>query len=93
MTRDLFGQAAPDDAIRIIDGACFDLVLHAETDKAILVSADGREANAAWLPKSRIEIFRGDLATRGTRKSGQIVRLQVIRVTVPEGLAKEKGLI
>jgi hypothetical protein len=70
-----------------------DLVLHHETDRAILVSADGKEASAAWLPKSRVEVFRGDLATRGTRKSGQLVRLPVVTVSIPEALAREKGLL
>ena len=70
-----------------------DLVLHYETDKAVLVSADGSEARAAWLPKSRIELYRGRLNAEGIKRSGQLVRLPVVTVTVPEGLAKEKGLI
>jgi hypothetical protein len=70
-----------------------DLVLHAETEKAILVSPDGTEARAAWLPKSRVEIYRGGLNANAIKRSGQRVVLPVITVTVPEGLAKEKGLI
>lgn len=70
-----------------------DLVLHHETDLAIKVSVDGAEARAVWFPKSRVEIFRGNLDTRGTRSTGQLVRLPVITVTMPERLAREKGLL
>ena len=56
------------------------LTKHAETEKAILVSATGDKADAEWLPLSQIEI-----ETIG--KGG------VFEVTMPEWLAMEKGLI
>ena len=61
---------------RIIDIECFK---HAETDKAILISDNGDEEHAVWLPKSQIEI-EGD-------------QDDILTVTLPEWLAMEKGLI
>lgn len=106
MTRDTYDMFGDPDRGRFgygpkIKGASydFDLVLHHETSPnesdsgAILVSSDGMESRAVWLPKVRIDVFRGSLKTPATRKSGQRVVLPVITVTVPESLAKEKGLI
>lgn len=55
------------------------LKLHAETKLAILVSDDGVEKNAVWLPKSQIEYTEP--------KNG------VTEVTLPEWLATDKGLV
>lgn len=55
------------------------LQLHHETDKAILVSDDGEQDNAVWVPKSQVEIER--------KKGG------LVEVTMPEWLAQEKELI
>ena len=52
---------------------------HHETTKAILFSDDGDEKNAIWLPKSQIEVEDKDPPT--------------CIVTLPEWLAKDKGLI
>jgi hypothetical protein len=61
----------------LIDIVC---TLHAETEKAIFVSDDGEKDNAVWLPKSQIEYeLRG--------RTGSTI------VTMPEWLAKDKGLI
>lgn len=54
--------------------------LHHKSAKAILVSDDGDEANAVWLPLSQIEI--DDQGKNG-----------VVTVTVPEWLAIDKGLV
>lgn len=54
------------------------LVIHHETDKAVLVSETGERSSAVWLPKSRIEIERQD---------------KVALITVPERLAIDKGLV
>lgn len=53
--------------------------IHMTTERAILVSDDGDDEKAVWLPLSQIEVERqsGGFAT----------------VTVPEWLAKNKGLI
>jgi len=53
--------------------------MHAETKLAILVSDDGVEKNAVWLPKSQIEYAE-------TKKG-------VVEVTLPEWLATDKGLV
>ena len=102
-TRDMFdpperGRFGDNESIRGNDSVranlCdLDLVLHYETPKAILVSSDGKEARASWLPKYAVEIHRGALTTRGTKKSGQLVTLPIITVAMPERLAKEKGLL
>lgn len=55
------------------------VALHHETDKAVLVSNDGDREKAIWLPKSQIEV---------EHKQGNVVV-----VTLPEWLAKDKGLI
>ena len=69
------------------------LVQHHETDRAVLVSADGDEARAVWLPKSRVEIERKQEFVIGKAKGGQKIRLPSVTVTVPEALAVEKGLL
>lgn len=55
--------------------------LHAETDKAILFSDTADKKDGVWIPKSQCE-FEHD--------GGQA---RFITVTLPEWLAKEKGLI
>jgi hypothetical protein len=59
------------------------VVLHADPTSAlaILVSDDGDEDNAVWLPRSQIEY--DEKARKG----------DVITVTLHEWLAKDKGLI
>lgn len=69
------------------------LVLHHQTDRAVLVSITGEEARAVWLPKSRIEVERTGGGIVGTRKDGAQMSLETVVVTVPEGLAKDKGLL
>lgn len=69
------------------------LVLHHATERAILVSMDGEESRAVWLPKSRCEFEQHRSGTEGRRKNGQAVRLPFATVTLSQGLAKEKGLI
>ena len=54
--------------------------LHHRTAKAVLVSSDGERDEAIWLPLSQIEIT-------GPDKHG------VVEITLPEWLAKDKGLI
>lgn len=36
----------------------FEMAMHAETEKAILVSLTGDEADAVWLPKSQVEFTK-----------------------------------
>lgn len=76
-----------------------ELVLHAEThpgnsDKgAILISDNGDEARAKWIPKSLAQVERSGRSVPGTRKNGQKVQLQAVTVTVPNWVATEKGLM
>ena len=57
------------------------LVVHHETDRAILVSDDGDRGKAEWLPLSQIHIARE--WTEGDDEG--------IEVEVPLWLAEEKG--
>ena len=54
--------------------------LHHETDKALLVSDNGDEARAKWLPKSQVE-------TNSKTSEG------IVDLTMPVWLAKDKGFI
>ncbi|MBT9385512.1 hypothetical protein KM176_16680 [Pseudooceanicola sp. CBS1P-1] len=56
-----------------------EMQIHAQTLRSVLVSDDGEEANAVWLPLSQIELVR--------RRGGIAI------VTLPEWLAIEKGLV
>jgi hypothetical protein len=68
-----------------------DLVLHHRTDKGLLVSRDGLEASAVWLPRSACEVVPNGFAV-GTLRNGQRARLPQISVTLPDHLAVAKGL-
>lgn len=54
------------------------VILHAETEKAALVSDTGCEDDAVWLPKSKIEMVQDGGCWE---------------VTLPEWLAKDKELV
>lgn len=58
------------------------LALLAETDAAILVSDDGTEKKAVWVPKSQVEIER--LKPSGSNEA---------IVTMPLWLATERRLV
>lgn len=60
------------------------VVLHHETEKAVLVSDDGVRSRAVWLPKSAIEIIE-----EGPTALGQ----KYHTITLPERLAIDKGLV
>lgn len=64
-----------------------DLTLYkrAETALAILVSDDGVEKHAVWLPKSQIEYAPVDSGVGGAKN--------IVLVTLPEWLAIERGLV
>ena len=49
------------------------------TDRAVLVSSDGDVEKAVWLPLSQVEI--------------EMKRLPIAEITMPEWLAKQRGLI
>lgn len=53
--------------------------LHHQTPEAFLVSETGDAKKAVWLPKSQVEV--------------EVIRGDIVEVTMPEWLAEEKGLI
>jgi hypothetical protein len=76
------------------------LALHVETPAkgkfnqgAILVSDNGDETRAVWIPKSLCEFERSNSFLTGKRKNGSSLKLQFVTVTLSERFAKEKGLI
>jgi hypothetical protein len=71
----------------------FEMVLHYDTGKAVLVSDTGEEKRAVFLPKSQIEIHKQDKTSPAVKRDGQRTVLPVVTITVPEWLAKDKGLI
>ena len=46
-----------------------------------------------WIPHSKVEVLKKESILPGVRRNGQTVRLACIVVTMPEWLAREKGLI
>jgi hypothetical protein len=68
----------------------FELQLHWETDKALLVSDTGIKEQAVWLPKSKIEFEMIGATVGGADKGNAGGRVQV---QCPEWLAIEKGLL
>lgn len=76
------------------------VALHHETQQgdldrgAVLVSKDGEETSAQWIPKSRLQKFeRRHSFLTGHKRNGQSIRLPCAVVTLPEALAVEKGLL
>jgi hypothetical protein len=60
-----------------------DCIYHTETEKAILVSEDGDEDNARWLPKSKIEYDDESALRRGDH----------ITISVERWLAEREWLV
>jgi hypothetical protein len=69
------------------------MALHYDTGKAVFVSSTGEEAKAIWLPKSQVEILNEGKTCGAIDKRGQHVTVPLVKITVPEWLAKDKGLI
>lgn len=108
MSRDTFDRFAPSDRGRFGDNeyrsdsptsqARSDLIdvtlaLHHETPKAWLVSQDGNEKRALWLPKSLCDVVKSGRQQGGVRRNGQTCNLDIVFVTMRQSFAKEKGLI
>ena len=68
-----------------------DVLRHHETKDAILVSRDGLEANAVWVPKSLCEIAYGGVGM-GKLRNGRPLKMRQLTLTLPERVAIEKGL-
>lgn len=84
---------AEDDRVVKSDLHDFEMILHYDTGKAVLVSDTGEEKRAVFLPKSQVEIHRHDKTSPAIKRDGQRTVLPVITITIPEWLAKDKGLI
>lgn len=69
------------------------MALHYDTGKAVLVSETGEEAKAVWLARSQIEIAPTAQQTDAVKKDGEIIKVPLVTVTLPEWMAKQKGLI
>lgn len=67
------------------------VALHAQTDKAILVSEFGDEKKAKWIPKSQIEIERTDRFVQPQGVSTK--KFSAIVIAIPEWLAVRNGLL
>lgn len=87
-----FASDRPTSAVRsnLVDVT---LALHFETPKAFLLSQDGNEKRAFWLPKSQCEMARSGRKQGGYRRNGQPCDLDIVFVTLRQYLAREKGLI
>lgn len=67
------------------------LALHAETERAVLVSETGDEKKAVWIPKSQCEVEQtGKFCQQGNAVGTR--KYPVVIVTLPEWQAINKGL-
>ena len=67
---------------------------HFDSPKSVLVSIDGDNAHAKWIPKSLIEsIDLTGKTTKGTDRGGYKVTLPLANLVIPEWLALREGLI
>lgn len=69
----------------------FEMVLHYAKRDAIFVSLDGE--TTFWLPKSQIEFQRTGYEKPAIKTDGQRTILPVVKVSVPDWLARKEGLI
>lgn len=76
-----------------VDLCDLDMVLHYETADAIRVSDTGEDSRAIWLPKRHVEFHREGKQSDAVRNDGQRTVLPVVNVTMPEWLAKDRGLV
>jgi len=75
------------------------MVLHHETSPgqadrgAVLVSSDGEESAAIWIPKSQCQVEAKGEMCAGHRKNGQAARFPVVTLTMPQWQAENRGLV
>lgn len=92
-TFDMFGDPERgNDSVRsdIVD---LTLCRHHATERAVLVSINGDEARAVWLPLSLVEVASTGRFTEGRNRNGRPINLAVVEVTLTQRLATEKGLV
>lgn len=69
------------------------LALHHKTAKAARLSETGEDDKASWLPLSAIEIEETGKTVSGFDRHGQCTSVALVKVTLPEWLAIEKGFV
>lgn len=77
----------------MVDSIDVRVALHRGMDDSILVSKDGFESLAQWLPRSQITITQTHDKLIGTERSGRERQLNIAKITMPKWLAKRAGLI
>ena len=77
------------------DAPCtFDLVvLYDGQPDAIKFSDTGEDKDHVWLPRKFCDVRSDGRTSTGTSRDGSIQTYPVVSVTIPQWLAKEKGLI
>jgi len=108
MTRDTFDRFSTPDRGRFGDNESapiggndfarstltnIDVVIHHGTEKALLVSIDGVESHAQWLPRSAIDVENKPGFVTATKRNGQLIQCAHAMIVIPVNLAKEKGLV
>ena len=69
-------------------------VIHHESARAMLISDDGYEDRAVWLPRSQIsEINESGRTSRVVRRNGQMGVGRIVFITIPGWLARQQGLV
>ena len=70
------------------------VMLHAETERGVLVSSDGVNEHAKWIGRKLITSFhKTGKTTRGTDRDGQSAVLPLANLTVPEWLAIKEEFV
>lgn len=69
------------------------MFFHHDTTSANLVSETGEERHAVWVPKSKASVTRTGKSGQGHKANGQALILPMVKVSMPEWLAREKGLV
>lgn len=85
--------SADDDRVERVKLHDFTVARIYDTGKAILITDNGEELNAKWLPKSQVEVRDLDRKTDVIKKNGVRQRVDLVEITIPEWLAKQQGLI
>ena len=84
---------AGDDKVERVRLHDFEMVELYRTRDAVKVSDTGEDSRAIWLPLKEIEIQEASRTAGAVNRNGQTTSRPVVTVTVPEWLAKEKGLV
>lgn len=69
------------------------MVEHKRTRWAVLVSCDGYESRAEWVPLSRVTVTPTGQVALVTLRNGQTDQAPIVEVEMPPVLAVEQGFI